>query len=235
MTTLRTLLTTVALAVIVPVWATTAQAAMLAPEAFDPARMLPPPPAADSQQTQDEMNELKTIAARSTPDQIAFAARDSRDETPDMFNAALGFDIARYPVTNGLLAEVVKEEDADSKIAKDFFRRERPYSVDRTLKTCTPVKPGKSVHSSYPSGHATLAFVLAEVLSQLIPQKSQAILARAGQYAENRLVCGVHFRSDIVAGQQFGTILALRLMEQPEFRAQMDAARAELRAAKLID
>jgi acid phosphatase (class A) len=68
------------------------------------------------------------------------------------------------------------------------------------------------------------------VLAELLPAKSQAILARAGQYAERRLVCGVHYRSDIVAGQQFGTILALRLMENPVFQGQMAKARAELRA-----
>jgi len=66
------------------------------------------------------------------------------------------------------------------------------------------------------------------VLASLIPEKSQAILARSWDYAENRLVCGVHYRSDIVAGQQYGTILALRLMQNPIFRAQMDLARAEL-------
>jgi hypothetical protein len=42
----------------------------------------------------------------------------------------------------------------------------------------------------------------------------------------------VHFRSDIVAGQQFGTVLALRLMQNPQFQAQMNLARAELSAAQ---
>lgn len=225
----RTLLTTIVLA-----WAGTAQAAMLDPASFDPVKMLPPPPAAGSQQSIDEMKELKAIAARSTPEQVAFAAHDAKDEAPDMFNGALGFDITQYPVTSKLLASVVEEEDVDSKVAKDFFKRERPYAVDKTLKTCVPVKPGKSIYSSYPSGHSTLAFVLAEVLTQLVPEKSQAIMARASQFAENRLVCQVHFRSDIAAGQQFGTILAIRLMELPAFRADMDAARAELRAGGRI-
>ena len=40
-----------------------------------------------------------------------------------------------------------------------------------------------------------------------------------------------HYRSDIVAGQQFGTILALKLMQNPVFRAQMDLAKAELAGA----
>jgi acid phosphatase (class A) len=83
----------------------------------------------------------------------------------------------------------------------------------------------------YPSGHSSLAFSMGVVLASLIPEKSQAILARASEYAEHRLVCGVHYRSDIVAGQQFGTILALRLMQNPTFRAQMDRARAEFGSA----
>ncbi|MEI7791627.1 MAG: acid phosphatase, partial [Alphaproteobacteria bacterium] len=67
------------------------------------------------------------------------------------------------------------------------------------------------------------------VLASLVPARSQEILARASQYAERRLICGVHYRSDIVAGQQFGTVLALKLMQKPEFQALMTAAQAELK------
>lgn len=38
----------------------------------------------------------------------------------------------------------------------------------------------------------------------------------------------MHYRSDIGAGQQFGTVLALRLMEQVTFQAQMAKAKSEL-------
>ena len=67
------------------------------------------------------------------------------------------------------------------------------------------------------------------VLASLVPARSQEILARASQYAERRLICGVHYRSDIVAGQQFGTVLALKLMQKPEFQALMTVAQAELK------
>jgi len=205
----------------------TAQAGLLMPAEIDPSRFLPPPPAAGSVEEKAEFQELRTIAARSTPTEVAVAAHDAKDETPDIFNAAIGFDIAAKPQTSKLLNMVVEEEDVDSKIAKTFFHRPRPYSVDASIKTCEPVKPGKAANS-YPSGHASLAFSMGVVLASLIPEKSQVILARSGDYAEHRLVCGVHYRSDIVAGQQFGTILALRLMQNPTFRAQMDLARAEL-------
>ena len=124
------------------------------------------------------------------------------------------------------------EEEVDSKVAKTFFHRLRPYSADTTLRTCTPVKPGKA-DNSYPSGHATLAFAMGVVLAHLMPAKAQAILARSHEFAENRLVCGYHYRSDIVAGQEFGTVLAQRLMADPSFQTQMAAARRELQAAHI--
>jgi acid phosphatase (class A) len=201
--------------------------ALLERQAYEPSRFLPPPP--DASATAGELAELHAIANTSDTARKAAAARDARDETPDIFNGVIGFDIATTPQTNKLLKMVADEEEVDSKAAKSFFHRPRPYTVDSTLTTCTPVKPGKA-ENSYPSGHATLAFSMGVVLAQLLPAKAQAILERAHDYAENRLVCGVHYRSDIVAGQQFGTVLALRLMELPAFQAQMQAARAELAA-----
>ena len=208
------------------------QAGILPPDAFDAAHFLAPPPAADSAQTKWELQELYAIAARSSEADRALAARDAKDETADNFNAAIGFDLAVVsPKTFKLITLVGDEEEDDTKAAKAFFHRDRPFAVDSTLKSCEPVKPGKATNNSYPSGHTTRGFAMAEILSALLPDKSQAILARASEYAEHRLVCSVHYRSDIAAGQQYGTLIALKLMADPGFKAQMDAARAELRAA----
>ena len=207
----------------------TAQAGLLEPAAVDASRFVPPPPADGSADTKAEFAELKAIAARSSPEELAAAAHDAKDEKPDLFNSTVGFDISTLPETNKLLMMVVEEEGADVKAAKKYFHRVRPYSADPTIKTCEPVKPGKAANS-YPSGHASLAFSTGVVLAALLPAKSQAILARASEYAEHRLVCGVHFRSDIVAGQQYGTIIALKLMDNRAFQAQMAKAKAELAA-----
>ncbi len=208
-----------------------AQAGILPPAAFDATRFLAPPPSADSAQTKWELQELHAIAARSTEADRTAAARDAKDESADNFNAAIGFDLATMPKTFKLITLVGDEEEDDTKTAKAFFHRDRPYVVDASLKTCQPIKPGKATNNSYPSGHTTRAFAMAEILSALLPDKSQAILARASEYAEHRLVCSVHYRSDIAAGQQYGTLIALKLMGDPVFKAQMDAARTELRAA----
>ena len=203
-----------------------AQAGMLAPGEFAAGRYLPPPP--DAIVTHREMDELHAIAARSTAEDRAVAKRDAENETPTIFNDAAGFDLSGSPQTFKLLTLVGDEEEDDTKGAKAYFHRDRPYAAEPAIKTCTPVKPGKAANS-YPSGHATRAFSMGVVLASLVPARSQEILARASQYAERRLICGVHYRSDIVAGQQFGTVLALKLMQKPEFQALMTVAQAELK------
>ena len=100
--------------------------------------------------------------------------------------------------------------------------------IDPALKVCAKDDPPQS---SYPSGHATMGFAMAVVLAQLSPQRAPAFMARAAEYADNRLVCGMHFRSDVVAGQALGTAMALKLMATPAFQPEFDAAAREMKAA----
>ena len=199
------------------------------PEGMNPSRILPPPPLAGSPQARAEVAELHAIAARSTPEMLAAAKHDAGDQRPDLFNTVLGFDVMALPATMKLLNDVLKEQSDDAGTAKKFFQRERPWNVDAGIATCEMHLPGPA-RTSYPSGHATLAFSIGVVLAALIPEKAQPILARAQEYAENRLVCGMHFRSDIMAGQELGTIVAITLLQDPAFAGEIEAARAELRS-----
>ena len=71
------------------------------------------------------------------------------------------------------------------------------------------------------------------VLAALIPEKSQAILARAADYAYSREVCGDHYHSDIEASHALGNALGIMFLNSPALKTQIEAARAELRAAHL--
>ena len=204
-------------------------AALLAPADVDASRLLPPP-APGSALARSELTELHAIHGRATLAMNAAASRDSADEKPDLFDGVLGFDVMALPATAKVLSEVQEEEEEATKPAKAYFHRDRPWIVDASIATCDPDKPGPATNS-YPSGHSTTGWSIGIVLAALMPEKAQTILARADEFAENRLVCGVHFRSDIEAGRQYGTEIALKLMALPSFKADMDAARAELRAA----
>ncbi|MDZ7591123.1 MAG: phosphatase PAP2 family protein [Rubrivivax sp.] len=67
-------------------------------------------------------------------------------------------------------------------------------------------------HGSFPSGHATQAYVVAHVLGALLklptndPARVQ-LQRQAARIATNRVVAGVHFPIDSVAGRLLGTTL----------------------------
>ncbi|WP_404714045.1 phosphatase PAP2 family protein [Sphingomonas sp. MMS24-J13] len=196
---------------------------------FDPALLLPPPPADGSAIAKAELAALFVVDRTRTPAEEARAKTDNRVKDVTIFAAIMGpgFDLDRLPATKALFQTVRAEEKAAADRAKDHFLRNRPWIVDKTLHPCsTDDEP----QSSYPSGHATMGYAMAAVLADLVPTKAPAILARAADYGHSRLVCEMHFASDVTAGQTYGMLIAERLMQQPAFQAQFRAAAAELQS-----
>jgi acid phosphatase (class A) len=200
---------------------------------IDVTRILPPPPADGSPTQMAELAEVEQAVATRTPDALAQATADDRLENPMIYRSVIGdgFDLDKLPQTAKLFAEVMSAQRTAANNAKDFFKRARPWVAVPDLKTCGP--RGINWHSSYPSGHATMGYATGVVLAALIPEKAQAILTRASGYAENRIVCGMHFRRDIVAGQVLGTVVAVTLLHDADFKAEFDAAERELKATHL--
>jgi acid phosphatase (class A) len=200
---------------------------------IDPQRLLPPPPADGSPAQKAELAETEQAVAARSPEALAQATSDDAIENPTIYRVVIGdgFDLDKLPATSKMLADVMREQRAAAGRAKKFFQRARPWVSDPDLKTCGP--RGIDWHSSYPSGHATMGYATGVILAALIPEKAQAILTRANGFAENRIVCGMHFRRDIVAGQVLGTAVAVSLMHDAAFKAEFDAAEQELKAAHL--
>lgn len=193
---------------------------------LDPALVLPPPPAADSAQAVAELVELRAFGARDAATE-AEARRDGDTKNATIFAVVLGprFDLTHLPATAALMALVRASEKDIVDRGKHHFRRARPYVSDPTLKPC---KRNDDPLSSYPSGHTSMAFSMAETLARLVPEKAEVLLTRAARYGQSRIVCQQHFRSDVSAGQMLGVLIAERLTATPAFRAAFDSARREL-------
>jgi acid phosphatase (class A) len=80
---------------------------------------------------------------------------------------------------------------------------------------------------SYPSGHAASAFTLAALLGEIFPDKKEALLEQAAEIAENRVIGGVHYPSDIAAGKQLGLAIAQTLLANPDFQKKLAAVKAQ--------
>ena len=204
----------------------------LSPGDLDAATLLPPPPKDEAPAAVEGRAELHRIAAVRTAERLEQAKHDDEVEDvrsiADVFGPA--FSLERFPATARLFADLRNEDSLAAKQAKAFFKRERPFLNDKALDVCDD---GHDRQNSYPSGHATMGYAAAAVLANLMPGNAQIILARASDYAESRLYCGVHYRADIDAGQVLGNVLVQKLMTKPAFQAELEAARAELTAAHI--
>jgi acid phosphatase (class A) len=209
-----------------------AQVPAVGPVQIDPATILPPPPAEGSAQQRAELDELRDIQAARTPDRLAQAQWDDAHEDATAFASVIGaaFDLKVLPKTSAFLAQVQSAQAKLASQAKAYFHRARPFVVDSNLVGCSR---GTKPYTSYPSGHATMAYTIAPVLEALMPAKAQAIAQRADDYAYSRLVCEVHYRSDLRAGQLLGTWTATTLLRDPALQSSFEAARQELAAAGL--
>lgn len=209
-----------------------AAVSLLGPADVVSGQVLPPPPAPGSIQSRIERDELAVVERSRTAADIAAAKSDSETKNASIFRDAIGpaFDLDRLPQTALLMAMVRESEKAAADRAKDYFKRPRPWIANPRIGACSRADEPLS---SYPSGHATMGYSMAAVLSRLVPQRAPAIMARAAAYAQSRIICEVHYRSDVTAGEALGLIVAERLMQKPEFRDQFNRARAELVGAGL--
>ncbi len=206
-------------------------AILVQPAQFDVRAMVRSPPADASEQTKSELAELHQIQATRTQAEFDKAATDGKDETVFLFHALFGdgFTADRLPVTAAFFKQVGNDESVYATIAKNEWHRPRPFLVDADIHPCGP---GKSF--SYPSGHATRAYVLGIVLAAALPEKRDQILERSADYTQSRLICGVHYRTDVEAGREVGIALAAVMLSMPQVQQQVADVRTELKAAGYI-
>lgn len=149
------------------------------------------------------------------------------------FNCAIGAAIGprATPRTFALLKVVARQAEAIYEPAKLRFPRPRPF-LGNSLPICTERSERLSNSNSYPSGHAMVGWSAALVLSELSPARQREILQRGYDFGESRLVCGVHYGSDVEAGRLLAGAMVARLHADPRFQRLIRAARSELSAVR---
>jgi acid phosphatase (class A) len=199
--------------------------------------LLPPPPAEGSPAfALDQEVAQKNSALRGKP-RWTLAAVDADLSFP---NAAGTFSCAlNAPVTEELtphlyqlLRRTLTDVGLSTYAAKNHYQRTRPF-VMRKEPVCTPAdRADLEKDGSYPSGHAAVGWGWALTLSEIAPDRTDALLARGAAYGESRNVCNVHWHSDVVEGRVMAAGTVARLHAEPAFRADLAAAKAEVAAVR---
>lgn len=195
--------------------------------------MLPPSPVFNSMQDEADVATLRQWQQPDDSLRWQLANADVK-MSYDRFAQAFGTDINSVdtPLLVHLLDRVEQDVQAVAFSAKSFYDRPRPYQRFQMEHVCgTEHVPAPEVPlrggSSYPSGHTSFGWASVLILAEVAPQRGQQLLARGREYGESRIVCAVHYPSDIVGGELVATAVVERLHGEPEFENDLTCAKEE--------
>jgi hypothetical protein len=185
------------------------------------------PPAADSDQQKQEIATLLEWQNKRTATDIKRCQSEVNPD-PFIFSEVIGdkFIEKNLPITATLLKDTAADVKAITKLAKAHWDRKRPPAVDSRIKPCVDLE----TNASYPSAHATRGIVWARILGEIFPDQKDKLLERGKQIGDDRFIAGIHFPSDVAAGQQLGDAIFDQLMKNPGFVKSLDEAKKECAA-----
>ena len=192
-------------------------------------RVLGAPPEPYSTVYTTELDGILARQATLTDDEKATLLAEDHITPRMIVEPVLGkeYTAEAYPALFTLLRHAASDAWRDGDAAQDYWHRDRPWVADARVQLLV-----ESIkRPSYPSGHSTTNHIWAHVLSDLFPEKEEALFARAYEIGLHRTWAGVHFPSDIEAGKRYAAYLYGTMQSNPQFQTELAAARTEIDAA----
>jgi acid phosphatase (class A) len=198
----------------------------LGPEECNLSLFIAPPPADNSDRTKAEIAEILSIQSSRTKEMASFAIAD-QELSVFRFADVIGpsFNKENLPVTAEFFNNVIENAKDIINVYKAYWHRPRPYRLDGRIKPCVD----KPAIDSYPSGHSTIGNLMATILANMIPEKKREIFGRGWKFGINRIIGGVHYRSDVEAGRICAAVIAAGMFRNSKFKYDYELSKEELR------
>lgn len=203
----------------------------------DSLALLPAPPAPGSAAAQADQAAFENTRALAQGPRGVLARKDANLSFPASANAfacttGFEFDPQLTPHLTTLMRRSFADAGLSTYKAKLFYQRQRPFVVNNSG-TCTPDdEPALRKDGSYPSGHTAIGWAWALVLTGLMPERTDALLARGYAFGQSRVICGAHWQSDVDNGRVVAAAAVARLQADPVYQAQWKRAAAEVAALR---
>ena len=180
----------------------------------------------------DDSVSQKYLALQGTP-RWEMAKKDADLSFPNaakIFSCALGVPVneKQTPHLYLLLRRTLADAGLATYTAKDHYQRVRPFMLNRKP-ICTPEdREALKNDGSHPSGHTAIGWAWALILAEIAPGHADAILARGRAFGESRIICNVHWHSDVVEGRFIGASVVAKLHADPQFNSDLEKAKEEI-------
>ena len=182
-----------------------------------------PPPVADSDAQKNDRSavldwqEKRTDADCTRADRTFFVAFDS------FWGERSPFAKPLPPEVQSFLDRLDSDIGTAAMMMKDRYQRARPDISRPCPGPNSGMKKGGSY--SYPSSHAAISRVFAAVLTAIVPERKTEFFAKADEIGRDRVIIGVHYPTDIVAGNALADLFMAELLKSADYRRDLDRMR----------
>ncbi len=89
-------------------------------------------------------------------------------------------------------------------------------------------------YGSYPSGYTAIGWAWALILVEIAPERTDALLGWGREFGQSRVVCNVHWQSDVDQGRFMGAATVARLHADAGFMFDLQRAKAEVQQQRTV-
>lgn len=156
-------------------------------------------------------------------------------EAAQHFDCVLGTRLAAHPrpaLTRIMNRLLVDSATLSTRLAA-ANPRPRPVVADPSRRACQRMTEADRSSGSWPATGAVAGAAYGELFAALAPDRAAAARAMGREIGVSRAVCAMNWPSDVEDGLRLGQAVYAQATESPSFQPDLEAARAELEAARV--
>lgn len=155
-------------------------------------------------------------------------------EAAQHFDCVLGTRLAATPrpALTRVMHRLMLDADAATRLLAEQHPRPRPVAVDPALHPCQRLTDAMRDSPSWPAGGAVIGAAYGELFAALAPDRAQPSRVRGGDIGFSRTICRMNWLADVEDGALVGEAVYAEASRTPAFAADLEAARAEVAAAR---
>ncbi len=155
-------------------------------------------------------------------------------EAAQHFDCVLGTRLAERsrPALTRLMNRLLIDSARVANALAEREPRRRPIAERPDLQPCVRMDEAVRHSPSWPAGGAVAGAAYGEMFAALAPDRAQAVRRRGIEIGLSRALCRVNWHADVTDGHRIGRAVYDRAALAPGFAADLEAARAEVAAAR---
>lgn len=155
-------------------------------------------------------------------------------EAAQHFDCVMGarFTQKPRPALTRLMNRLLVDADSLTRLLAERSPRPRPIKAIEGLEPCQRVNDAIREGSSWPSGGAVVGSTWGEMFATLAPDRAGDARNMGREIGLSRAVCRMNWPGDVADGAALGQRLYAAEAGSPAFAADVEAARAEVAAAR---